>query len=638
MRLILVDANDGLPLADATVRVVNEADEVVRQTRSNEEGAYRMQVPLGAYAISAGAKNYVPESDDVVLDVVGEVIELRFALRTARAELTPSTMDFLLVAGERKTKSLTVANTGSADLAFSLLESGGSPRVVSTSTAQAFRRNPSVDPAAMDARGVFLDRPDAYEVATPGEVLFSFNPADVDLPWGVGSSGDVWIGDPSLLENHEYRVDGVATGRTHTVSWADSWQADMAYDTLYQLMCQLNVGGDNGIYCWDLNAGHVVQSITGRFPWTAVSQRGLAYRPDDDTFYVGGWNEGILYHVKGFSWGAPGEVLNQCAPSNSAIAGLAYNATSQVVWAGTNSPQDTLYQLNPETCEVLGTLGFPERGGYNAGGLELDPLGNLWMVSMGSQTVYLVDSGLPASWDIPWFSVEPLEGVVAPEEHVQFRVTVDATDLEPGVYPVSIHFSSNDGRHPRVTIPIEVIVPAYRQAVNVGDCVCRRQTSSNGEGFLCHDECSPYEDHHGDIWSADQDYEVGGWGYYSVGRTRITEGDIYGTEDVPLWQSQREGFYSYRFDGLPEGNYQVELLFAELQRSSRPGDTMFDVIINGELVVPALDVVYEAGILAAYTATAMRAISSGYVDMRFVPRTEGSPFVNAIRVTHRPDL
>ena len=70
-------------------------------------------------------------------------------------------------------------------------------------------------------------------------------------------------------------------------------------DTTNNCMAQVNVGGDNGIYCWDLNTGAVVDSITGAFPWTGISQRGLAYRPDDNSFYIGGWNEGVVYHVRG---------------------------------------------------------------------------------------------------------------------------------------------------------------------------------------------------------------------------------------------------------------------------------------------------------------------------------------------------
>ena len=43
-----------------------------------------------------------------------------------------------------------------------------------------------------------------------------------------------------------------------------------------------------------------------RSPWAAISQRGLAYDPAADVFYIGGWNEGIVYRVAGPSQPTPG--------------------------------------------------------------------------------------------------------------------------------------------------------------------------------------------------------------------------------------------------------------------------------------------------------------------------------------------
>ena len=72
----------------------------------------------------------------------------------------------------------------------------------------------------------------------------------------------------------------------------------MAFDAGRNLIWQVNVGGDNGIYGLDPSDGSVVESITGS-PWDNISQRGLAYDPDADVFYIGGWNEGVIYRVAG---------------------------------------------------------------------------------------------------------------------------------------------------------------------------------------------------------------------------------------------------------------------------------------------------------------------------------------------------
>ena len=108
-------------------------------------------------------------------------------------------------------------------------------------------------------------------------------------------------------------------------------------------MCQVNVGSDNGIYCWNPETGDLVDSITGAFPWTAISQRGLAYRADDDTFYVGGWTEGIVYHVKGLSHPDRGAIITGRIlvmpdhPTNIATRKHGY-APTLFAMAGTRGP------------------------------------------------------------------------------------------------------------------------------------------------------------------------------------------------------------------------------------------------------------------------------------------------------------
>ncbi|MQA16546.1 MAG: hypothetical protein GEV09_21125, partial [Pseudonocardiaceae bacterium] len=54
-----------------------------------------------------------------------------------------------------------------------------------------------------------------------------------------------------------------------------------------------------------------------------------------------------------------------------------------------------------------------------------------------------------------------------------------------------------------------------------------------------------------------------------------------GTTEDPLYQDARTGsLVSYRFDNLPDGVYEVEVHFAEIQQR-RPGDRRFDVTADG---------------------------------------------------------
>ena len=79
---------------------------------------------------------------------------------------------------------------------------------------------------------------------------------------------------PTCTDN-KYNVAGPPILQTITTPWANAWPADMALTGANE-MCQVNVGGDNGIYCWDTSTGASTRHIAGAFAWTNTSQRGLA--------------------------------------------------------------------------------------------------------------------------------------------------------------------------------------------------------------------------------------------------------------------------------------------------------------------------------------------------------------------------
>ena len=251
-----------------------------------------------------------------------------------------------------------------------------------------------------------------------GDVLASWPAVGLDLPWGVGYTGDVWLSDPidngdlcsitGICTDTEFTTGGEPTGASFETTFGE-WAADMAFDAGRGLLWQVSVGGDNGIYGIDPSDGSIVEVITGD-PWSATSQRGLAYDPAADVFYIGGWNEGIVYRVAGPSHPTPGETLNQCNPADPNISGLAWNGSFQMLWAATNSDTDTIFLIDPLTCETVRALPHPDGGGLNGAGIEMDVVGNLWLTGQNSGTVYLVESGLPNFSDIPWLTVEPDRG------------------------------------------------------------------------------------------------------------------------------------------------------------------------------------------------------------------------------------
>jgi subtilisin family serine protease len=610
----VTDANDSLPLSGATVKVM-QGGSTVRQLTTDAAGFYRTQVPVGTYDVEASSANYQTQTKQAQLVNDGDVANVDFSLKTARAEVTPSSLEVIVPPGETRTRTLVLKNTGSLDMTWEIKEAGGGAQAAIAPGA----KTPGFDASARSTKGLYVNgTPAGWAPQSPGQVIRQWPTAPLSLAWGVGYTGNVWLSDvPSNNNNHEFTTLGSPTGRMWHAGWAGAWPGDMALDTNHGSMCQVNVGGDNGIYCWDPNTGTVTGSITGSFPWTQISQRGLAYDSSDDTFYIGGWNEGILYKVKGLGYPDKGAVVSQCNPPDPNISGLAWNPAFNVVWEATNSPTDTIYQLNPDTCQVISTFAHPNPG-FNGAGLEEDEAGNLWMISQNAHNAYLVDSGVPAFQDVPWISESPDHGTLGVGATQNVTININTAGMAPGVYNATLFVQTNSGRNPSLRVPVKLIVPAYEQGVNAG----------TGPAYV---------DKLGDTWAADKAYASGSWGYMQRVNTASTNHAIGGTSDPLLYQTARRGQTEYRFDGLPTGVYQVNLKFAEIQ-NYKAGQRLFDVIIENNLVLPALDISGEVGKNYADDKTFYLPITDGQLNIRFIQRqATKEPIIEAIQVIHRPD-
>ncbi|HEU5075975.1 MAG TPA: malectin domain-containing carbohydrate-binding protein, partial [Polyangiaceae bacterium] len=568
------------------------------------------------YTLDVSKTNYVGASAEVTV-VEDETVFTDFSLLTAKGVLTPSTIELVLGEGEVRTRTLTLGNVGSAEMQFEVREAGGGRQTVHQ-VAKPVRGAAveSYDATAVNAYASIGQPSAAIEPQEAGDVIRSFTPSGLGLAWGIGQAENLWLSDLYAVENVEFTEEGDPTGLSHSAPWAGYWPADMAFDETRNLMCQVAVGADNGIHCWDQATGDVVETITGS-PWTNISQRGLAYKPTDDTFFVGGWNEGIIYHVAGVSHGdEAGSVISQCQPSDPNISGLAYNSAMDVLWMATNSPDDTIYELNPYDCTVLAALEPPQGGQFQGAGLDLDLEGNLWAVAQSPNQVYLMESGVPSFGDIPWLSVEPTSGSLAVGAEQTLEVTVDTTGLEPGLYLGTIFVVTNSGRQPVLRVPVSLVVSGYLHAINTGG--------------------SEYVDSNDDVWEADRKYESGSYGFVRGGAVRQTQRTIANTDDQPLFQDSRENLYAYRFDSVPNGVYQIDLAFAEF-KNLRPGQRLFDVVGEELLLLPSHDVTYEVGRYAADDHRFFVEVTDGQLDVRFAASTENAAILSAIRVVHRPD-
>jgi subtilisin family serine protease len=245
-------------------------------------------------------------------------------------------------------------------------------------------------------------------------------------------------------------------------------------------------------------------------------------------------------------------------------------------------------------------------------------LSNTGGISTGWDTAEANEYGTPA--DVPWLSASPGSGTLESGASGNVTINVDGAALAASSYQrAQLLVNSASGRSPTISILVTIVVPGYQLALDSG-----------GKGGVA--------DSYGDTWSSDRAYVLGSAGYVGQSHSLSTNNDIKGTEDDSRFQTQREGMNEYRFDGLPAGTYRIELDFAEL-RTASPDQRYFDIHVEGTEVFSRVDVAYEAGSLGAMTRTITVQVTDSQLNVRFFAyRGFGTPIVNAIRVTERPDL
>ena len=465
----ITDANDGAPIAGATVRAMKAGTPVVTLT-TDTNGVYFTQLPRGEYTVEVSKARYGSRSTVVSL-VEDRTYTQDFALETPLAEDNPTALDFVVPQGDRRTGTLALRNGGGLDLAWMMSEIGTSQQ-------------------------------------TPGTILKTWTPTV--WPNGVGYDGDVWLADITGNRNTEFTVDGAPTGASWPANFGGAWPGDMAYDAGRGWMCQVNgtTDGIYGIYCWDPASGSLTGSITGSFPWARSWQKGLAYRPDDDSFYVDSPIEQILYHVAGFSHAAPGAVIGQCVTPNLEFPGLGWNPAFGTVWGTTVA--STINALDPETCALEETLTTPGSG-CCVYGLETDEAGNLWIGhSHTNPRVSLLASGLPSSTNVPWLSESVASGTLAPAATQSIEVTADAAGLAPGTYASELVIRTNSARLRNLRVPVTLVVtstqqPYLGQPFAVPGLIQAEDFDRGGEGVAYHDNVPGNA---GSLYRPDEDVDI----------------------------------------------------------------------------------------------------------------------------------
>ncbi len=143
-----------------------------------------------------------------------------------------------------------------------------------------------------------------------------------------------------------------------------------------------------------------------------------------------------------------------------------------------------------------------------------------------------------------------------------------------------------------------------------------------------------FTDATGFVWEADQSYEQGSFGYIE-GKEGEFHKDliIYNTENTPLYYTFREDLSSYRLD-VPEGDYEVELHFAESQDVGN-GERTFNVSANGNVLFDTLDPAGDYGFRKAFFKTFTVMVKEDESLEISFGKITGKPLLNAIKVSRK---
>ncbi|MEV6107972.1 S8 family serine peptidase [Streptomyces sp. NPDC051940] len=242
-----------------------------------------------------------------------------------------------------------------------------------------------------------------------------------------------------------------------------------------------------------------------------------------------------------------------------------------------------------------------------------------------TRTLTLANDGYQSGYSVKeksgaaWVKADPASGTLDKGAGQDVRLTFDPGTAAPGsVLRGTVVVTSRSGRDPTVEVPVTVVVPAYATGIDAG-----ADTSAT--------------DALGDAWVPDREYTEGSYGYLGRSGVLRTNKTVAGTDEQTLYRTATQGAYEYRFDGLPDGTYQVELGLAEIS-GTKPDQRVFDVLAEGAEKLRHVDIALEAGgTYRALTKTFTVRVTDGQLNVRLVS-TDGKSLVNTLRVTHRPDL
>lgn len=399
----------------------------------------------GRAPITVSAPGYASRTVNVTPQI-GGVVRRNLFLEAGRVNVSPTDLAIRVPYRGSASATFTLVNDGTAPATVTISEIEGPPSTITVGPfAPTSRLVGAKEIAARDARSRRQHTNPVGRPLAAGDVV---QVIDTGLagPWGMGfdvPSQSGWVSDIGVLAGddrlHQFLLDGTSTGETAPSS-TPSWGADLAYDPRNDTLWQVNVGGDNCIHEIDLGT----RDFTGQTicPPFGTTERGLAYDPVTDTFYAGSWTDARI-----IQFDRDGTILRAVSTGLS-TSGLAYNASTGHLFVAVNDLASLPLIFVFDTAGDLTLIGQFDitQGGtdlfgdFSGAGLELDCSGNLWVVNQATQIIAVADSNEPAGCqaDLPWVETSPNPVTIPAGGSVEVTVTVDASNLTPGLHEVQL--------------------------------------------------------------------------------------------------------------------------------------------------------------------------------------------------------
>ena len=160
------------------------------------------------------------------------------------------------------------------------------------------------------------------------------------------------------------------------------------------------------------------------------------------------------------------------------------------------------------------------------------------------------------------------------------------------------------------------------------------------------------------IWLPSKAYEQNGWGHLGGEAFKIknsgrmaygSDKNILGTQNDPIYQTQQVGINGYQLT-VPKGKYEITLHFAELmgngiqtnlpynldsliaEGKDVPPQRIFDVYLNGKLMIKALNLAAKYGVAQKVERKFECTVSDDKGIQITFKSVEGKPVLNALQV------